>query len=231
MKTVLITGGARGIGRATANEFARNDYKVLVNYRNQVDKNSFVGDVDFVKCDITNQQEVENMLVYIKEKYGKIDVLVNNAGIVFDRSFDEITKEEFFKTIETNIYAPFNLSREISKIMCGGGSIINISSTNGTKVVSPDCLDYNISKIGLQSLTRDLAFQLKPNIRVNAVAIGWADTEMNVDLPKEYVESEKTKIYLNRFAKPEEIANVIYFLASEKSSYINGAAIVVDGGM
>jgi len=121
MKTVLITGGARGIGRATANEFARNDYKVLVNYRNQVDKNSFVGDVDFVKCDITNQQEVENMLVYIKEKYGKIDVLVNNAGIVFDRSFDEITKEEFFKTIETNIYAPFNLSREISKIMCEGG--------------------------------------------------------------------------------------------------------------
>jgi len=80
-------------------------------------------------------------------------------------------------------------------------------------------------------LTRDLAFQLKPNIRVNAVAIGWADTEMNVDLPKEYVESEKNKIYLNRFAKPEEIANVIYFLASEKSSYINGAAIVVDGGM
>ena len=103
-------------------------------------------------------------------------------------------------------------------------------TTNGTKTISPECLDYNISKIGLQSLTRDLAFQFKPNIRVNAIAIGWADTDMNKDLPKDYIEEETAKIYLKRFANPSEIAKTIYFLASEDSSYINGEVLTIDGG-
>ena len=90
--------------------------------------------------------------------------------------------------------------------------------------------DYNISKIGLQSLTRDLAYQFKPNIRVNAIAIGWADTDMNKDLPKDYIEEETAKIYVERFANPSEIANTIYFLASDNSSYINGEIINIDGG-
>ena len=114
--------------------------------------------------------------------------------------------------------------------MKSGSTIVNVSSTNGTKTISPECLDYNVSKVGLQSLTRDLAFQLKPNIRVNAVAIGWADTDMNKDLPKEYIEDENAKIYLERFAQPEEIAKAIYFLASEESSYINSEILVIDGG-
>lgn len=122
------------------------------------------------------------------------------------------------------------MAREVSKHMKKGSSIINVSSTNGTKTISPECLDYNISKIGLQSLTRDLAFQFKPNIRVNAIAIGWADTDMNKDLPKDYIEEETNKIYLDRFAKPSEIAKTIYFLANEESSYINGEVINVDGG-
>lgn len=111
-----------------------------------------------------------------------------------------------------------------------GSSIINVSSTSGTKVLAPESLDYNISKVGLQSLTRDLAFQFKPNIRVNAVAIGWADTDMNKDLSNDYIEEEKSKIYLGRFAKPEEIAKTIYFLASDESSYINGEIVNIDGG-
>ena len=110
------------------------------------------------------------------------------------------------------------------------GTIVNVSSTNGTKTISPECLDYNISKVGLQSLTRDLAFYLKPNVRVNAIAIGWADTDMNKDLPKDYIEEETSKIYLERFANPSEIANTIYFLSSEESSYINGEILVIDGG-
>ena len=108
--------------------------------------------------------------------------------------------------------------------------LINVSSTNGTKVVAPESIDYNISKVGLQTLTKDLANRLKPNIRVNAIAIGWADTDMNKDLPKEYIDEEISKIYLERFAKPEEIANTIYYLASEESSYINGEVITIDGG-
>ena len=122
------------------------------------------------------------------------------------------------------------VSREVIKYMKKGSSIINISSTNGTKVVAPESIDYNISKVGLQSLTRDLAFQFKPNIRVNAVAIGWADTDMNKDLPKDYIEEENNKIYLKRFAEPSEIANTIYFLASEEASYINGEILTIDGG-
>ena len=122
------------------------------------------------------------------------------------------------------------VSREVIKYMKKGSSIINISSTNGTKVVAPESIDYNISKVGLQSLTRDLAFQFKPNIRVNAVAIGWADTDMNKDLPKDYIEEENNKIYLERFAEPSEIANTIYFLASEEASYINGEILTIDGG-
>lgn len=91
-------------------------------------------------------------------------------------------------------------------------------------------MDYNISKIGLQSLTRDLAFQFKQNIRVNAIAIGWADTDMNKDLPREYIEEETQKIYLERFAHPSEIAKTIYFLASDESSYVNSEIINIDGG-
>ena len=157
-------------------------------------------------------------------------VLVNNAGIVYDRSFEDIRIEEFEKTLKVNVIGAFIVSREVSKYMKPGSAIINVSSTNGTKTISPECLDYNISKIGLQSLTRDLAFQFKPNIRVNAIAIGWADTDMNKDLPKDYIEEETAKIYLKRFANPSEIAKTIYFLASEDSSYINGEVLTIDGG-
>ena len=118
---------------------------------------------------------------------------------------------EFENTIKVNVMGAFIVSGEASRYMNKGEAIINISSTNGTKVVAPESIDYNISKVGLQSLTRDLAYQLKPNIRVNAVAIGWADTDMNKDLPKEYIKEENKKIYLERFAEPSEIARTIYF--------------------
>lgn len=170
------------------------------------------------------------MIQEIISKYGKIDVLVNNAGIVYDRDFNEITIEEFKRTLEVNVIGAFIVARECSKYMSRGSSIVNVSSTNGTKTISPECLDYNISKVGLQSLTRDLAFKFKPNIRVNAVAIGWADTDMNKDLPKDYIEEENAKIYIERFAQPSEIANAIYFLASEEASYINGEILTIDGG-
>ncbi len=229
-KIVLITGANRGIGKATAIEFEKNGYKVIVNYRKQINQDEFVGDFDFVKADITNDNEINAMYNTIKNRYGSIDVLVNNAGIVFDRDFKKIKENEFFETIKTNVYAPFNLSRLFSTIM-SKGSIVNLSSTNGTKTISPECLDYNISKIGLQSLTRDLAYQLKPNIRVNAVAPGWVDTDMNKDLSEEYIKSEFDKIFLERFARSDEIAKLIYFLASDDSSYINGEVINIDGGM
>ena len=237
-KVVLVTGSSRGIGKATVIEFASKGYNVAINYRESeqeakelkdyIESNYGVQALT-IKCDVSNEEEVKQLVLTVIKEYGQIDVLVNNAGIVYDRSFDEITVEEFEKTLKVNVIGAFLVSREVSKYM-KNGSIVNVSSTNGTKTISPECLDYNISKIGLQSLTRDLAFQFKPNIRVNAIAIGWADTDMNKDLPKDYIEEETAKIYLERFANPSEIAKSIYFLASDESSYINGEILTIDGG-
>lgn len=238
-KVVLVTGSARGIGKATIIEFASKGYNVVINYIKNKDKaielKDYVESEFNVKAlveaaDISNESDVKNMIASIIKEFGRLDVLINNAGIVYDRNFDEITVDEFKRTLEVNVLGAFIVSREAAKYMKKGSAIVNVSSTNGTKAISPECLDYNISKVGLQSLTRDLAFQFKPNIRVNAIAIGWANTDMNKDLPQDYVDDETEKIYLGRFADPQEIAKTIYFLASEDSSYINGEILTVDGG-
>ena len=238
-KVVLVTGSSRGIGKATIIEFASKGYNVVIDYiesekeanelKEYVESNYGIRALT-VKCDVSNEEQVKKLVATTIEEFGKIDVLVNNAGIVFDRCFEDIKVEEFEKTLKVNVIGAFIVSREVSKYMKNGSAIINVSSTNGTKTISPECLDYNISKIGLQSLSRDLAFQFKPNIRVNAIAIGWADTDMNKDLPKDYIDEETAKIYLERFAEPSEIAKTIYFLASDSSSYINGEILTIDGG-
>lgn len=239
-KVALITGASRGIGKATAKRFAKAGYNVVLNYCNtgarameqlatEITEEYQVKTLA-VKADVGDELAVQQMVAQVIKDFGKVDALVNNAGIVYDRSFDEITPTEFMEVLRTNALGAFVVSREIARHMPKGSAIVNVSSTNGTKTISPECLDYNISKVGLQSLTRDLAFQFKPNIRVNAVAIGWADTEMNKDLPADYIKSENNRIYLGRFARPEEIANAIYFLASSESSYINGEILTIDGG-
>ena len=238
-KVVLVTGSSRGIGKSTIIEFASKGYNVIINYMNsqgaaeqlkEYVENNFKVKAIVVKADVSEEKDVKNMIDTIIKEFGRIDVLVNNAGIVYDRDFDEITVDEFKRTLEVNVLGAFIVSREVSKYMKKGSAIVNVSSTNGTKTISPECLDYNISKVGLQSLTRDLAFQFKPNIRVNAIAIGWADTDMNKDLPKDYIDTEKAKIYLERFADPSEIAKTIYFLANDDSSYINSEILTIDGG-
>ena len=238
-KVVLVTGSSRGIGRATIIEFASKGYDVVINYNSNeekanelkqlIEKEYNIRSITY-KADISNEEEVKEMINIVVSEYDKIDTLVNNAGIVFDRNFEDIKIDEFKRTLDVNVIGAFIVARECAKHMKKGSTIVNVSSTNGTKTISPECLDYNISKVGLQSLTRDLAFQFKPDIRVNAVAIGWADTDMNKDLPKEYIDEENKKIYLERFADPSEIANAIYFLASEESSYINGEILTIDGG-
>lgn len=238
-KVVLVTGSSRGIGKATIIEFASKGYNVVINYNNsktEAEELKKLIEIKYnvkalaIKADVSNEEEVKNMLSIIIKEFNNIDVLINNAGIVYDRDFNDIKVEEFIETLKTNVIGSFIVAREVSKYMKKGSSIVNVSSTNGTKTISPECLDYNISKIGLQSLTRDLAFQFKPNIRVNAIAIGWADTDMNKDLPADYINEEKAKIYLERFAQPSEIAKTIYFLASDESSYINGEIVNIDGG-
>lgn len=237
-KVVLITGSAHGIGRATAIEFAKHGYNVVINYiKAETDANNLKQElekkynIEAIVCqaDVSNEDQVKTMIATIVNKWGKIDALVNNAGIVYDRPFADITIDEFKETLNVDVIGAFIVSKAVYPYM-NNGAIVNISSTNGTTTVSPECLDYNVAKIGLQSLTRDLAFQFKPNIRVNAVAPSWVNTRMNDDLDKDYIKSETDKIYLNRFAQPEEIAKVIYFLCSEDASYVNGSVLTVDGG-
>ena len=237
-KVVLITGSAHGIGRATAIEFAKHGYNVVINYiKAETDANNLKQEleekynIEAIVCqaDVSNEDQVKTMIATIVNKWGKIDALVNNAGIVYDRPFADITIDEFKETLNVDVIGAFIVSKAVYPYM-NNGAIVNVSSTNGTTTVSPECLDYNVAKIGLQSLTRDLAFQFKPNIRVNAVAPGWVNTRMNDDLDKDYIKSETDKIYLNRFAQPEEIAKIIYFLCSEDASYVNGSVLTVDGG-
>lgn len=240
-KTVLITGGSRGIGKATSLEFAKHGYNIVINYVNDdiSAKNlksyiveNYDVDVMLCKCNVSSEDGVKGMVNSIIDNYGNIDVLVNNAGIAIDTTFDDKKMEDFKKILDVNLIGPFILSREVGNYMLkqGFGSIINVSSTNALDTYYEYSLDYDASKAGLVSLTHNLAKYYAPNIRVNAVAPGWVDTEMNKELDSSYIKEECDKIYLKRFAKPEEIAKAIYFLASDDASYITGEVLRVDGG-
>ena len=240
-KVVLVTGSSRGIGKATILEFASKGYNVIINYKKEdsnaknlkeeIEKNYDV-DVLTIKADVSNEEDVKNMVNVIIEKFQKIDVLVNNAGIAIDKDFEERTVEDWKLTLNTNLIGPFIVSKYVGKEMLKqkSGRIINISSTNGINTFFPTSIDYDASKAGLINLTHNLAIQFSPYINVNCVAPGWVDTDMNKELQKELIEEEINKIYKKRFAKPCEIAKVITFLASEDADFINDEVIKVDGG-
>ncbi len=240
-KVVLVTGGARGIGRSTIIEFAKKNYDVVINYcHSEADSNELKEFVEkeynvsalVIKASVSNESEVEAMVEQVIEVFGHIDVLVNNAGIAIDTTFDDKTYDNFMETLKVNLIGTFIVSKYVGKYMLanGEGNIINVSSTNGIDTVYPESLDYDASKAGVISLTKNLALQYAPNIRVNTVAPGWVTTDMNKELDYNFIKKEEEKIILNRFADPSEIAKVIVFLASCDASYINGSIIRVDGG-
>ena len=240
-KVALVTGSSRGIGKAIALKLAKEGAKVVVNCLKTKDRGlevvkeieSLGSEATLIQCDISKEEEVKKMFSKIIEKFNRIDILVNNAGIVFDVPFFEKTSKQWKETIDINLMGVVFCSKEAAlqmKKQENKCSIINISSTNGINCFHPSSIDYDITKAGVNLLTKDLAIEFAPNIRVNAIAPGWVNTEMNLELPKEFLQKEKDKIYLKRFAEPEEIANVVYFLATEESSFINGSIIKVDGG-
>ncbi|MCH7568371.1 MAG: glucose 1-dehydrogenase [Nanoarchaeota archaeon] len=239
-KVALITGSSRGIGRAIALLFAREGAKVIVNCsksENQakevVEKIKKIGsEAIAIKCDVSNEKEVKKMINKAIKKFGKIDILVNNAGIVYDIPLFKKTLEQWDRTLDVNLKGVFLCSKYASENMKknDSGVIINISSSNGLNTTSPESADYDASKAAVINLTKNLAEELAPNIRVNAIAPGWVDTKMNKDLPKDFIEEEKKKTFMKRFAKPEEIANVALFLASDEASFMTGSNVLVDGG-
>ena len=238
-KVAVITGSAKGIGRATIEKFASLGYDVIMHYNNsekeaillkeKVEKEYNI-EALLIKADLSKEEEINKMVEKIKEKYDHIDTLVNNAAFCLDTLYEEKTKENMLKTYDINVVAPFLLVKYLSPYM-EGGSIINVSSINGIDTYFPMCLDYDASKSALISLTHNLALQYSPNIRVNAVAPGFIGTESELDgMDEEFIKLEEEKIFLKRIGKPEEVANVIAFLAGNESSYINNTIIRVDGG-
>ena len=240
MKTVLITGSSRGIGRSIAINLAKEDYNIIIHYnsnyeeakRTEEEINKYNKNTLIVKCNLENENEINNMVSEIIGKFGKIDYLVNNAGIAIDTIFEDKNKENFIKTLNVNLIGPFLLSKIVGDIMYKNkfGKIINISSTNAFETYYEESLDYDASKAALISLTHNLSKHYAPYVLVNAVCPGWVNTDMNKELDKEFIEEEKNKIYLNRFGKPEEIAYLVKFLLSDEASYINNSVIRIDGG-
>lgn len=240
-KVVLVTGSSSGIGREIVRTLAGN-YEVIIHYnssqsnalelKKELDK-LYSKDIMVVKCDLSSEEEIDSMLNDIYDRYGDIDVLVNNAGIAIDTTVEDKTKDNFIKTLEVNTIAPFLLMRKIGLRMkerkCG--NIVNISSTNGLDTLYPESLDYDASKAALISVSNNMAHYLAPYVRVNTVCPGWVDTRMNSELDSEFIKEEESKILLERFANPEEIAGVVKFLISDDASYINNSIIRVDGGL
>ena len=240
-RTVIVTGGSRGIGAAISTRFAEEGYNIVINYNKNDDsanklKNELVekynASVLLVKADISNEDDAKRLIDKTIEEFGSIDCLVNNAGIALDKPILEKTKEDFIKVLSTNLIGPFLTCKYAYNYLINseGSSIINISSTNGINTLYPDAADYDASKAGLISLTKDLAAAYAPSVRVNSVAPGWVNTDATKNMDKDYVNKEKNNILVGRFADPNEIANVVYFLASDDASYINGEIVVVDGG-
>ncbi len=230
MKKVLITGGARGLGKEITTLFASDNYEVYVNYNNSHKEALKLKDkypnIKIIKADISNEDEVKKMF----KEISKLDVLINNAGIAIDNNYLNKTAEEFNKVLAINLTGTFLVSKYASTVM-DEGVIINISSNNALNSFNPESIDYDASKAGVISLTHNFAQALAPKIRVNCICPGWINTDMTNNLFPEYKKEEEAKIMLNRFAEPKEIAELVYFLASDKASYINDAIIKIDGGI
>lgn len=237
----LVTGSNRGIGRATIEEFAKAGLDVVINYchheeealefQKYIEDNYDVSCM-VVKCDIANEEEVENMVNEIVDRFGTIDILVNNASVCRDSLFMDKSVKAFKRILDVNLIGTYLCSKYVGKIMLEkkSGKIINIASTNALDTYYPESCDYDASKAGVISLTHNMAREFAPSISVNCVCPGWVKTDMNKDLSIEQINKEKKNILIGRFAEAEEIAKVICFLASSKASYINDSIIRVDGG-
>lgn len=240
-KVVLVTGGTRGIGKKTAEKFAKNGYNVIINYvsdNTDVEKitkefNEIGSECLIVKADVSKKADVDNLIKMAIEKFKKIDVLVNNAGITKDNLLMRMSEEEFDKVIEINLKGTFLVTKAVSKYMIKNrsGSIINLSSVVGVSGNAGQS-NYSASKAGIIGFTKSIAKELASrNIRANAVAPGFIKTDMTNVLQESVKENIYNQIPLKRMGEAEEVADLIYFLGSEQSKYITGQVINVDGGM
>jgi 3-oxoacyl-[acyl-carrier protein] reductase len=240
-EVVVITGAARGIGRAMAEKFCKESAKVAIvdiNEENGVQCAKFIqstgGDAHFFKCDVMSVDEISNCVKSIEKTFGHIDILINNAGILHTTPIEEVTEEEWDRIMAINLKSVFFMSQQVIPYMkkAGKGSILNISSLAGRMGGYANGLAYTASKAGIIGLTYGFANRLaKYNINVNAIAPGTTETDILNDIPKDRLNELRAAIPLGRFGKPEDIADVAVFLTSSKAGFITGAVLDVNGGM
>ena len=240
-KVALVTGASRGIGRAIALTLAAQGAAVAVNYNGSRERAQEVvdsiksrgGQASLYQCSVGDFQACQEMIQNVIKEYGHLDILVNNAGITRDSLIMKMKEEDFDAVIETNLKGTFNTIRHVSRQMLKqrSGKIINISSVSGI-LGNAGQANYAASKAGVIGLTKTMARELASRgITVNAVAPGFVETEMTDVLKEDIKEAACAQIPLGKFGKPEDIAEMVAFLASEKADYITGQVISVDGGM
>lgn len=240
MKTVLITGSARGIGAATAALFADSGYNVVINYNTSEAEASLLCEklrakghnAITVKADVSNRDEAEFLFDEVKKAFGGVDVLVNNAGIAQQKLFTDITVQDYDRMFDCNVKSVFNCCQCALPYMIHNknGRIINISSMWG--IVGASCeVHYSASKAAVIGMTKALAREVAPSgITVNCIAPGVIDTPMNKDFDEETINALKEETPVGRIGNPEEIAKAVLFFAEEDSGFITGQVLGVDGG-
>ncbi|MDY0011178.1 MAG: 3-oxoacyl-[acyl-carrier-protein] reductase [Candidatus Izemoplasmatales bacterium] len=240
-KTVIVTGGSRGIGKYISLAFAMAGYNVVINYNKSRESaeqlceeiKKYGVDSLAVKADVSSFEESQKLVENAIEHFKKIDVLVNNSGIVKDNLILRMKEEDFDSVIEVNLKGTWNMCRHISGHLLKNreGKIINITSVVAL-IGNPGQSNYVASKAGIIGLTKTLAKEMgSRNITVNAVAPGFIETEMTNELPSEVQDTYLKQIPLKRFGKASEVADLCVFLASSKADYITGQTISVNGGM
>ena len=240
-KVALITGGSRGIGKAIAIKLASYKANIVINYTSNKEHalkvkeeiESYGVKSIVIKCDVSKSDEVNNMIEEVVKEFGQIDILVNNAGITRDGLLMRMKEEDFDSVIDINLKGVFNCTKSATKYMMKKryGKIINISSVVGL-IGNAGQANYCASKAGVIGLTKSSARELASrNINVNAIAPGFIDTDMTSVLNENLKETMLKNIPQNRFGSPEDVANLVLFLACDMSSYITGQIINVDGGM
>ena len=240
-KTVFVTGASRGIGKEVALKFADKGYNIVINYvssktnveelKEEFEKKGVKALI--MQADVTNKEAIEELVKKAIEEFGQIDVLVNNAGITKDNLLMRMSEEEFDKVIEINLKGTYIVTKAVTKYMMKKrkGSIINLSSVVGVAGNAGQC-NYAASKAGIIGFTKSVAKELASrNIRANAVAPGFIETDMTAVLSDEVKENIHNQIPLKRMGTAKEVANLIYFLGSDESAYITGQVVNVDGGM
>ena len=240
-KVALITGGTRGIGKAIAIKFAKQGYNLIINYisdKTDIKKlesefKQYNSEVLFIKTDVSKFDDCEKMVKNAIDKFGHIDVLVNNAGITKDSLILRMSVEDFERVIDINLKGTFNVTKKVVPYMMKKkkGKIINLASVVGISGNAGQC-NYAASKAGIIGFTKSIAKELASrNILANCVAPGFIDTDMTSILTDSIKESINAQIPLKRMGNSKEIANAVYFLGGEENTYITGQVINVDGGM